>query len=200
MTEDFHDVVHALHEEGARLDADRATPGKRPRNLSPDAAALLAVVVQAMAAERVLEVGTSNGVSTLWLARAVQGRDGTVHSVDVDGDGQRAAAANLARVGLARHVELECADGGDVLRRLPDGSQDVVFLDADRSRYAGWWPDPVRVLRPGGLLAIDNVLSHPDQVADVRGRIEADPQLTSTVTAVGKGLLLAVRRADPVPR
>ncbi|MGY1843984.1 O-methyltransferase [Modestobacter sp. SYSU DS0875] len=195
MTEEFDDVVRALHEEGARLDADRANPAKRPRNLSPDAAALLAVVVQAMGAGRVLEIGTSNGFSTLWLARAVQEHDGTVLSVDVDAVGQQAAAANLARVGLAEHVELRCADGGDVLRRLPDGGQDVVFLDAERSRYADWWPHPVRVLRAGGLLAIDNVLSHPDQVADVRGRIEADPRLTSTVAPVGKGLLLAVRRA-----
>jgi predicted O-methyltransferase YrrM len=147
-----------------------------------------------MGAERVLEIGTSNGVSTLWLARAVQDRNGTVLSVDVDADGQRAAAANLARAGLAQRVELRCADGGAVLRQLPDGSQDVVFLDAERSRYASWWPNPVRVLRVGGLLAIDNVLSHPDQVADVRGRIEADPLLTSTVSPVGKGLLLAVRR------
>ena len=146
-----------------------------------------------MGATRVLEIGTSNGFSTLWLARAVAERGGTVLSVDVDPDGQRAAAANLARAGLAQHVELRAADGGEVLRELPDAAQDVVFLDADRSRYLGWWPAPVRVLRPGGLLAIDNVLSHPEQVAGVRARIDADPQLRATVVPTGKGLLLAVR-------
>ena len=81
-----------------------------------------------------------------------------------------------------------------MLRELPEGSQDVVFLDSDRSRYRGWWPDVRRVLRDGGLLAVDNVLSHPDQVADLRALVDADPGLRSTVSAVGKGLLLAVKR------
>jgi predicted O-methyltransferase YrrM len=195
VPEDFDDVVRALHEEGVRHDAQQADRSRRRLNLDPDEAALLSVVCQAMGATRVLEIGTSNGHSTLWLARAVHGRDGTVLSVDLDADAQRAAAATLARVGLRENVELRCADGGQVLRELPDGSQDVVFLDADRSRYLGWWPEPVRVLRAGGLLAVDNVLSHPDQVADLRDRIEADPRLTSTVAPLGKGLLLAVTRA-----
>jgi len=192
VPEDFDDVVRALYAEGVRHDAEQVDRSGRRLNLDPDEAALLSVVCQAMGATRVLEIGTSNGYSTLWLARAVHGRGGRVLSVDLDADAQRAAAAGLTRVGLREDVELRCADGGQVLRDLPDGSQDVAFLDADRSRYPGWWPEPLRVLRAGGLLAVDNVLSHPDQVADLRARIEADPQLTSTVSPLGKGLLLAV--------
>ena len=195
MTEAFDDVVRQLHEEGVRLDAGQPERSRRRRNLSPDEAALLSLVCEAMGARRVLEIGTSNGYSTLWLARAVQHTGGTVLTVDVDGEGQRAAAADLARVGLQDRVELRTADGGQVLREQPDGSQDVVFLDADRSHYPGWWPEPVRVLRDGGLLAIDNVLSHPDEVAAVRALIEADPRLRSTVSTAGKGLLLAVKRS-----
>jgi predicted O-methyltransferase YrrM len=198
VPETFADVVAALHEEGVRHDADQPDRSRRRRNLTPDAAALLSVVCQAMGARRVLEIGTSNGYSTLWLAHAVREHAGTVLTVDVDADAQRDAAANLARVGLQQHVELRCADGGQVLHELPDGSQDVVLLDAERSRYAGWWPDPVRVLRVGGLLAVDNVLSHPDEVAEVRTRIEADPLLDSTVAPTGSGLLLAVRRPRSV--
>jgi predicted O-methyltransferase YrrM len=194
VTERFDDVVRQLYEEGARHDAAQPDRTRRRRNLSPDAAALLSIVCEAMDARRVLEIGTSNGYSTLWLTRAVQDRGGTVLSVDVDGDAQAAAATNLARVGLQQHVELRRADGGQVLRELPDGSQDLVFLDSERPEYAGWWPDPVRVLRVGGLLAIDNVLSHPDEVADVRALIDADPRLAATVVPTGKGLLLAVRR------
>jgi len=194
VTEDFEDVARALHEEGVRHDAVQTERSQRRRNLHPDEAALLSVVCAAMGARRVLEIGTSNGVSTLWLARAVADVGGTVLSVDVDAAGQRAAAANLARVGLAERVELRCADGGAVLAELADGSQDVVFLDSDRSRYLGWWPHPLRVLRPGGLLAIDNVLSHPESVAELRARIEADERLRTTTSAAGKGLLLAVKR------
>jgi predicted O-methyltransferase YrrM len=194
VSETFDDVVRALHSEGVRHDAGQTERSRRRRNLDPDAAALLGVVVEAMGARRVLEIGTSNGFSTLWLARAVRDRDGTVLTVDLDAEGQRTAAANLARAGLQDLVQLRCAEGGQVLRELPDGSQDVVFLDSDRSQYVGWWPEPVRVLRVGGLLAMDNVLSHPDQVAQVRALVDADPRLSATVSSAGKGLLLAVRR------
>jgi predicted O-methyltransferase YrrM len=195
MPEEFYDVVRAPYAEGVRHDADQVDRSRRRLNLDLDEAALLSVVCRAMGATHVLEIGTSNGHSTLWLARAVSDRDGTVLTVDLDADAQLAAAANLTRVGLQQHVQFRRADGGHVLSELPDGSQDVVFLDADRSRYLGWWPDPVRVLRVGGLLAIDNVLSHPDQVAELRARIETHPHLDSTVSSAGKGLLLAVRRA-----
>jgi predicted O-methyltransferase YrrM len=197
VLESFDDVVRSLYDEGVAHDAGQADRTRRRRNLSPDAAALLSIICEAMGARRILEIGTSNGYSTLWFARAVRDRDGAVVSVDLDGDAQREAAANLARAGLQQHVELRCADGGEVLRELPDVSQDVVFLDSERTAYLGWWPDPIRVLRVGGLLAIDNVLSHPDEVADVRALIEADPQLTCTVPTLGKGLLLAVRRPQP---
>ena len=195
MTEDFDDVVRRLYAEGAEHDAAQADRSTRRLHLDPDAAALLAVVVEAAGATRVLEIGTSTGHSTLWLARAVADRGGTVLSVDVSAAAQAEAAAHLARVGLGEHVQLRCADGGEVLRSLPDGAQDVVFLDSDRSRYLDWWPDVLRVLREGGLLAVDNVLSHPDQVAGLRALVDADPRLRSTVSTAGKGLLLAVRRA-----
>ena len=195
MTEDFDAVAAALYADGQRHDAARADRTTRRRNLEPESAALLSVVCQAMGARRIVEIGTSNGCSTLWLARAASRTGGTVLSVDVDPAGQREAADSLTRVGLRDQVELTCADGGTVLRELPDAGTDVVFLDSERTAYRGWWPDPVRVLRPGGLLAIDNVLSHPHEVADVRARIDADPGLTTTVAPVGKGLLLAVTAA-----
>ena len=194
MTEAFEDVVRSVWEEGVAHDAVQLERSRRRLNLDPEEAALLALVCEAMAATVVLEIGTSSGHSTLWLARAVSVRQGAVLSVDVDAAAQDLAAAHLTRAGLRSAVELRCADGGQVLRELPDRSQDVVFLDSDRSRYRGWWPDVRRVLRDGGLLAIDNVLSHPDQVADVRALIEADERLVSTVSTAGKGLLLAVTR------
>jgi predicted O-methyltransferase YrrM len=195
VTEDFDAVAAALYADGQQHDAAQADRTTRRRNLEPESAALLAVVCQAMGARRIVEIGTSNGYSTLWLARAAAATGGTVLSVDLDPAGQREAAGSLGRVGLRDRVELRRADGGAVLLELPDAGQDVVFLDSERTAYRGWWPDPVRVLRPGGLLAIDNVLSHPDEVADVRALISADPALTATVAPVGKGLLLAVTSA-----
>jgi len=182
-----------LYADGLRYDAAEPDRRRRRRNLGPEAAALLSVVVQAMGATRVLEIGTSNGYSALWLADAVRATGGRVVSVDVEA--QDEARANLTRVGLAPHVELVRADGGAVLAGSAASSQDVVLLDAERGEYAGWWPHPYRALRRGGLLVIDNVLSHPDEVAPVLALVRAEPGLTSAVVPAGKGQLYATRTA-----
>ena len=66
-------------------------------------------------------------------------------------------------------------------------------VDAERVEYVSWWPRPARVLRPGGLLAIDNVLSHPDEVSPFLALLAGDPTIMGTTVAVGKGLHLAWR-------
>jgi predicted O-methyltransferase YrrM len=174
-------------------DAAQADRLARFRNVEPESAELLAVLVRATRAQRLLEIGTSNGYSTIWFADVLRANGGErLLSVDTDGQVQQEAARNLAQAGLDNQVELRQADGGAVLRDLPNASLDALFLDSERPEYVGWWPHPRRVLRPGGLLIVDNVLSHPDEVADLLAIVEADSQFTSTVAAVGKGLLLAV--------
>lgn len=193
MDDALRTLLDEIYQDGLRHDG--ATPNRlhRRRNLEPDAAALLSVIIQAMGAQTVVEVGTSNGYSTMWLADAVARHGGRVISVDLDGAAQQRAAANLTAAGLAGLVELRHADGGEVLAGMPDAACDVVFLDSERPEYPGWWPHPVRVLRPGGLLVADNVLSHPDEIAPFRRLVEDDPSLAATVVPVGKGELLAVK-------
>ncbi|MDT7638157.1 MAG: hypothetical protein QOC83_2445 [Pseudonocardiales bacterium] len=193
MDDALRTLLDELYRDGLRYDGAQSDRLNRRRNLEPDAAALLSVVIQAMGARTVVEIGTSNGYSTIWLADAVAPVGGRVLSVDLDAAAQEQAAANLAAAGLDKCVELRRCDGGAALAELPDGGCDVLFLDSERPEYPGWWPHPVRVLRPGGLLAVDNVLSHPDEVAPLLRLIDAEPTLTATVVPVGKGELLAVK-------
>jgi predicted O-methyltransferase YrrM len=186
-------LLEKLHEEGEARDAAEPDRRRRRRNLEPEAASFLWVLLRALRAQAVVEVGTSNGYSTIWFADAMRITGGRLVSVDVDAAVQREAAANLARAGLEAHVELWTEDGGRFLAAAPSESVDVLFLDSERPEYAAWWPHPQRVLRPDGLLVVDNVLSHPDEVSDSRALIEADPRLASTIVPVGKGQLLAVK-------
>jgi predicted O-methyltransferase YrrM len=103
-----------------------------------------------------------------------------------------AARANLERAGLA--AELRVEDAGDTLRASGDESWDLIFLDAERPAYAGYWPDVLRSLTPGGLVAVDNVISHADQVQELLALMAAEPAVTSTQVPIGAGLQLAVKR------
>ncbi len=188
-------VLEQLHRHGAQHDAGKADRLERLRNVEPDTARVLAVLVRATGARRVLEIGTSNGYSTLWLADAVGNVSGHVVSVDIDAARSALAAQNLARAGLRELVELRVEDAAISLRETPDGDCDMIFLDAERPAYAGYWPQLARVLRPGGLVAVDNVLSHADEVSDFRALIRAEERVSEAVVPTGAGLLLIVR--DP---
>lgn len=157
---------------------------------------MLALLVRATGARRVLEIGTSNGYSTLWLADAVRSVGGHLVSVDVDAARSALAAQNLERAGMGEFVELRVEDAAVSLIETPDGGSDMIFLDAERTAYADYWPNLVRVLRSGGLLAVDNVLSHPEEVTDFRSLIHSDERVSEALVPCGAGLLLVVRNPE----
>ena len=186
-------LLGELYADGAAFDAAEPDRRRRRRNLEPDAAGLLAMVLRIAGGGDVVEIGTSNGYSAIWLADAVRDIGGSVVSVDVEASAD--AGSNVDRAGLSALVTFEIADGGAFLAARPAESVDLLFLDAERVEYPGWWPHPKRVLRPGGVLAVDNVLSHPDEVAGFLALVAADPDFVGTTVGVGKGLHLAWRRS-----
>jgi predicted O-methyltransferase YrrM len=185
-------LLDELHRHGVDHDATKPDRLDRLRNVEPDSAALLALLVQAVGARRLLELGTSNGYSTLWLADAVRSIGGTMVTVDLDPGRSSMAAENLERAGLTGTVELRVQDAAATLANAPDASWDMIFLDAERPFYAGYWPDLVRVLRPGGLLAVDNVISHADQVSEFRALVSDDNRVSEALVPTGAGVLLIV--------
>ena len=93
-------IVDEVYAHGREFDAQQSNRLARLRNLAPEAAQLLAVMVRAAGARRILEVGTSNGYSTLWLADAAKVTGGHVESLDIDPRRSDQACANIARAGL----------------------------------------------------------------------------------------------------
>jgi predicted O-methyltransferase YrrM len=185
-------VAARLYEAGREHDRAQSDRLDRFRNLEPDTAELIGVLIRAAGARRILELGTSNGYSTIWLADAAEANGGHVVSVDVDAARTELAGVNLAEAGLADRVELRTEDAGATLARSEDSAWEFVFLDAERPAYPGYVPDLVRVLAPEGLLAVDNVRSHEHELAEFTALIEAETALTQTVVPVGAGLRLAV--------
>ena len=184
-------LLDELHAEGVAFDATQTDRLATRRNLEPASAGLLWSLTQLTGAREAVEIGTSNGYSTIWLADALSLTGGRLTSVDVTLD--PSAEANLVRAGRRETVRLHRADGGAYLAGLPDACVDLLFLDAERTEYPGWWPHPLRVLRPGGLIVIDNVLSHPAEVAPFLALLDGETALNGRTVEIGKGLHLSWR-------
>ena len=197
MDERLTALLDELHAYGVEHDAGQPDRLDRLRNLEPDTARVLALLVRATGARAVLELGTSNGYSTLWLADSARAVGGRVVTVELDPVRSSSAALNLDRAGLRAMVELRVQDAADALKESPDAAWDMIFLDAERPAYPGYWPDLVRTLKPGGLLAVDNVISHADRVRDFRALVSADSRVTEALVPTGAGALLVVRDGTP---
>ena len=187
-------TIDELVEAAERHDAGKENRLDRWRVLDPDAGRFVWFLAQAVQARVIVEVGTSRGVSTLWLADAARTTGGRVLSIDTDAEAQEHARRSVTTAGLAEQVDFRAGDGGAALADLADGAVDLLFLDAERTEYPSWWPHPVRVLRAGGVLVVDNALSHPAEIEPVRELLERDERLSVTTIPVGKGELVALRR------
>jgi predicted O-methyltransferase YrrM len=196
MDEARRRVVDAVYAAGREHDDAQADRLARFRNLEPETAELLGILIRATGARRLLELGTSNGYSTIWLADAAEATGGRVVSVELDPARTALARENLREGRLADRVELRTEDVERTLAQSEDNAWDLVFLDAERPAYPGYVADLVRILAPGGVLAVDNVSSHASELVEFTALIETERGLTQTVVPVGAGLRLAVRSSD----
>jgi predicted O-methyltransferase YrrM len=188
----FADELYATGREHDARQDDRLA---RWRNVEPETATLLGVLIRTKQARRILEIGTSNGYSTIWLGDAAEDTGGTVISLEVEPGRTALAREHLAQVGLQAVVDLRTEDAGRALRGFDHEAFDLVFLDAERPHYIAYWPDLVRTLAPAGLLVVDNVISHAHDLTEFMPVAERDERVDTVLVPIGAGVLLAVRRA-----
>jgi caffeoyl-CoA O-methyltransferase len=174
----------------------------------PETGALLHVLALARGARRILEVGTAIGVSTLYLARALP-EDGQLVSFEIDPERHEAARGYLDRAGVLERADLRLQDAREGLAEL-DGGFDLAFVDGVKTQYGEYFELLVPLLASGAVLAVDNVLMSGtvaegesdghwtnDQIAAARAfneRLLTHEQLTGTLTPVGDGVLIAIKR------
>lgn len=198
--EDFiapHAAIEAAQRRGEELGA---TP------LGNGAGATLRLLVAAVQARHVVEIGTGAGSSGLWMLQGMP-RDGVLTTIDSDPEHQRAAKQAYAAAGIpAQRTRVISGDAAAVLGRLTDAAYDLVLVDADKEGYPAYTKQALRLLRPGGLLVLDNMLWH-DKVADPAARDETttilrdlgkrlrdEDGLVPALLPVGDGLLVLVKR------
>jgi predicted O-methyltransferase YrrM len=174
-----------------------------PIHISPDEGKLLYVLLRAVVAARVLEIGSLAGYSGVWLARALTA-GGTLTTIEKDPRHAELARRAYAEAGLAGRVRLIEGPALDVLPTLAPGF-DAVFVDADKAPLAQYFEWSVRLLRPGGLLLCDNAFFHgavvdpADHTAEAEGvrafnQLAArDPRVVAAVTPIRDGLVIGVK-------
>ncbi len=190
------DLLDELAREGAVHDEQQAEHRKKRLNLEKETARLVHFLLVYGQRKRVLEIGTSNGYSALWIADALSSIPGAEPLITIERDPEKAeqARGNLARAGLERWVDCRVGEASEMAATLA-GPFDAVFFDADRVSA----PEQLRILlpklEPGVLLLADNAHSHPEEIAAYIAAVESLPDFRSMVAPVGKGLHIAYRLA-----
>ncbi|MGY2462073.1 O-methyltransferase [Vreelandella sulfidaeris] len=193
MSESLQALLTELETFGQENDAAISDRPRRMLNITRDTGEFLLVLIQATNAQRVLEIGTSNGYSTLWLAQAAKQVNGHVTTIEQSELKLELAAKNFERSGLSEFITQLRGEAGGLLQDMPDANFDLIFLDSKRSEYFQWWPTLKRVLRKGGVLVVDNVISHASEMAPFITRVSSDPDFTNCTVPVGKGQFMAAR-------
>jgi len=129
---------------------------------SPVSLGFLQWLIRTTGARRVLEIGGFIGVSTLYIARALP-RDGQVVSIEKFEEFSSIAKRNFESNGLAERIRLLCGDAGDIVPGLdPNESFDLAFIDGNKERYDYYLRSVIPLVRPGGIIAVDDALFHGD--------------------------------------
>jgi caffeoyl-CoA O-methyltransferase len=196
------DVLVRLRAETARLPA-------AGMQISPEQGQFMALLVRLLGARRCLEVGTFTGYSALACALALP-PDGRLVTLDISPEWTAIARRHWLEAGVADRIELRLGPAaGSLLALLAEGaadSFDFAFIDADKTGYDGYYERVLQLVRPGGLIALDNVLwsgrvADPNaQDADtialraLNRKLHADPRVDLSMLPLGDGLTLARRR------
>lgn len=179
--------------------------------LTPEQGQFLGLLVELMGVRRIIEVGTFTGYSALWMALALP-ENGRLVCCDIDLESAAVARRYWAEAGVAGRIDLRLAPALETLDSLiADGGTstfDLVFIDADKANYLAYYERALTLLRPGGLVAIDNVLwggevadqtiTDDETVAVLRGfnaSLHADSRISLSLVPIGDGLTLARKRA-----
>ena len=204
---DYLSTLFAAEDEtllALREAADRN--GLPPIAISPDEGRLLQVLLTAIGARRVLEVGTLGGYSAIWMARALPA-DGSLLSIELEPAHAEFARGFVSRAGLDGIVDVHVGRALDVLPSLDGSAFDAIFLDADKEPLPTYLEWALRLVRPGGLIIADNALwggrvldqsVNDDATRAVREfnrRFATDPRITGIVVPTHDGVAIGIVRA-----
>ncbi|MCU0537379.1 MAG: class I SAM-dependent methyltransferase [Hydrococcus sp. Prado102] len=176
--------------------------------ISPEQGQFMALLVQLMGAKKTLEIGVFTGYSTLAVALALPA-DGKIIACDIDEEYTAIARSFWQKAGVANKIDLHIAPALETLDKLINQGQantfDFAFIDADKSNYDNYYERAIKLVRSGGLIAIDNVFwggkvadrniqdNRTKAIRDFNQKLHRDERVTISLVPIGDGLTLALK-------
>lgn len=193
-----------------RLREDTARLTQSAMQIAPEQGQFMALLVQLMGVRRAIEVGVFTGYSALAVALALPD-DGQLLACDINAEWTAKASQYWREAGVANKIDLRMAPALETLDALltdgEAGSFDFAFIDADKGNYIAYYERLLQLLRPGGLIVVDNVLwggavadprnQEPDTLAirAFNDHLQADTRIVLSLVPIGDGLTLALKQS-----
>ncbi len=218
MTERLYDYLLSVSlrepEVLRRLREETSRDEHAQMQIAPEQGQFMALLAELLGARRALEIGVYTGYSALWVARALPA-DGRLIACDVNEVWTATARRYWEEAGVAHKIDLRLAPAAKTLDGLlgdgEAGTFDFIFIDADKEHYERYYEQSLRLLRPGGLIAIDNVLwdgrvaepeaddAETEAIRSLNQKLLGDERITLSLVPVADGLTLALKRRAPSP-
>ena len=188
LSASFLNRVNELYQGFIKFDSTQVDRLNRYRNIEPESALYLAMQIRIQQSKRILEIGTSTGYSTLWLANAAQETDGQITTLEIDALRTAQAKKYAEELNLDHVIDFIVTDAQDFLQHSSE-VYDFILLDAERNAYLNYWVYLQKMINPkGGVLIVDNVISHASEVKAFIQQVKQDGRFMTTTLSLGAGL------------
>lgn len=175
--------------------------------IAPEQAAFLALLVKMSGARRIIEVGSFTGYSAMAMAQALP-KTGRIVALDLSEDFAAIARRHWKKAGVANKIDLRIGPALASLKKMVlkrEGPFDMAFIDADKSGYDGYYEACLKLLKPGGVIALDNMLysgevaaprpqGNAAALAKLNAKIHADKRVDMALATIGDGLMLVRKK------
>lgn len=197
MSASFLDRITQLYRSFIQHDATQSDHLKRYRNIKPDSAQYIAMLIRIQQSKSILEIGTSTGYSSLWMADALQVTQGKMTTVEIEAERSTEAQSYAQELKLDHLIDYYVGDAKDYLAAQQHQKFDLILLDAERNAYASYWPYLQEMFNfSGGVLIVDKVISHALEVKDFIELVKQDPRFMTATLQLGAGLFIVTPKSQ----